>query len=321
MTLVLVVIHYIFEEHTQNHVDRAWTKFVTPRSWHKLSITGREKWAKATTAALLTYSDTQVITGIAILLAGYWQLSCGISVYHWHVISNLAWFSSVTHIATLTSLRKYFQRRPTLAYCRITAMGINLILLGAASLPANYNSFDMRGILLRVASVPANNNSFNIPGNFLAFPAKCFYGQQLEPEITFYYGPTLNVAMMTASLTFLVTSYIIRGIRISTICSKVSRKWLRVKPGNWVKKSHSEAIDHQARMKNPVRRKLWCFWKRQLTLSYVVFKALYEVGNSTLWEVCSFDTLIIHNFTIFDSTRLTLLIDSLAPRCFCLGDN
>ena len=302
MTLVLVVIHYIFEEHTQNHVDRAWTKFVTPRSWHKLSIKGREKWAKATTAALLTYSDTQVVTGIAILLAGYWQLSCGISVYHWRVISNLAWFSSVTHIATLTSLRKYFQRRPTLAYCRITAMGINLILLGVASPPANYGWFDM-------------------PGNFLAIPAKCFYGQQLEREISSYYNPGLNVAMITASLTFLVTSYIIRVIRISTLGSKVFHKWLRVKPGNWVKKSHSEAIDHQARMKNPVRRKLWCFWKRQLTLSYVVFKALYEVGNSTLWEVCSFDTLIIHNFTIFDSTRLTLLIDSLAPRCFCLGDN
>ena len=74
-------------------------------------------------------------------------------------------------------------------------------------------------------------------------------------------------------------------------------------------------------MQNPVRKKIWCFWKRQLTLFYVVFKALYEVGNSTLWEVCSFDTLIIHNFTTFDSTRLTLLIDFLAPYRFCLGDN
>ena len=275
MTLVLVVIHYIFEEqHTQNHVDRAWKKFITPKSWRELSTTSREKWTKATTSALLTYSDPQVITGIAILLAGYWQLSCGISVYHWRVISNLAWFSSVTHIATLTSLRKYFQRRPTLAYCRITAMGINLILLGVASPPANYF------------------NTFDTPGHFYAIPAKCFYEQQLELGITYSdlaYPPALNIrlniAMMTASLTFLVTSYTIRVIRISTVCSRVTHKWLRVKPGNWVKKSHSEAIDHQARMQNPVRRKLWCFWKRQLTLSYVVFKALYEVGNSTLWEV------------------------------------
>lgn len=301
MTLGLVVIHYIFEEHTQNHVDRAWMKFVTPKSWRKLSLTGRKKWTKATTAALLTYSDTQVITGIAILLAGYWQLSCGISVYHWKVICDLAWFSSVTHIATLTSLREYFQQRPTLAYCRTAAMGINLILLGIASGPGSYN-------------YPMHNPP-HPQGRFYALPAKCFYERQHSGDFE------LNEATMTVSLTFLVTSYTIRAIRISAICSRVAHKWLRVKPGNWVKKSHSKAIDNQARMQNPLRRKLWCFWKRMLTLSYVVFKALYEVGNSTLWEVCSFYTLIIHNFTIFDTTRLTLLIDSLAPRCFCLGDN
>lgn len=130
MTLVLVVIQYIFEQqHTRNLVDRAWIKLIALKSWRELSITRQEKWTQATTSALLTYSDTQVITGIAILLAEYWQLSCGISVYHWEVIANLAWFSSVTRIATLTSWRGYFQRRPTLAYCRITAMGINLILL------------------------------------------------------------------------------------------------------------------------------------------------------------------------------------------------
>ena len=219
MTLILVVIHYIFEEqHTQNHVDCARIKFVTPKSWRKLSITGPAKWTKATTAALLTYSDTQVITGIAILLAGYWQTSCGISVYHWEVITNLAWFSSVTHIATLTSLREYFQRRSTLAYCHITAMGINLILLGVASPPANYHTW-----------IDKPSQSYHSYG----LPAKCFYEQQPGP---IYYHENLNVAMMTASLTFLVTSYTMRVIRISTICSRVTHKWFRVKPGNWVQK-------------------------------------------------------------------------------------
>ena len=37
----------------------------------------------------------EVITSIAILLAGYLQLSSGISVYQWRVVSNLAWFSSL----------------------------------------------------------------------------------------------------------------------------------------------------------------------------------------------------------------------------------
>ena len=210
---------------------------------------------------------------LAQVLQYYWQLSYGISVYHWELINTLVWFSSVTHIATLPSLREYFQRRPTLAYCRITAIGMNLILLGVASPPANYHTW------------------VDKPSQCYGLLASCFYEQQPGP---IYYHQSLKVAMMTASLTFLVTSYTMRVIRISTICSRITHKWFRVKPGNWVKKSYSEAIDHQARMQNPVRKKLWCFWKRQLTLFYVVFKALYEVGNSTVWEVCSFDTLIIY---------------------------
>lgn len=297
MTLILVVIHYIFEDHTQNHVDRAWIKFVIPKSWRKLGTTGWKKWTKAATAALLTYSDTQVITGIAVLLAGYWQLQCGISVYHWKVISNLAWFSSVTHIATLTSLRKYFQQRSTLAYCRTTAMGINLILLGIASGPAN---FDDGTIWDRYSVHP--------------FPAKCLYKQQ------YFRYFVLNIPILGATLTFLVVSYTIKVIRISTTCSRITRKWLKDKPGDWLKKNHSKAIDNQARMQNPVRRRLWCFWKRLLTLSYVVLKALHEVGNSMLWEVCPFCILIIHNFTISNFTKLTLPEDSLAPRSFLLGD-
>lgn len=268
MTLVLVVTHSIVEQpHTQNLVDRAWIDFITPKSWRELSIPVREKWTKATTSALLIYSDTQVITGIAILLVGYLQLPCGISIYHWQVIANLAWFSSVTHIATLSSLREYFQQRPTLAYCRITAMGITLVLLGIASGPANYS------------------NPFCTREKFYALPAKCF--SEKQPEFLLYKSE-FNYLMITASLALLVTSYAIRVIRISATCSRVTHKWLRVKPGNWVKNSHSEAVDHQARMQDPVRRKLWCLWKRQLTLSYVVFKALYEAGDSMLWEVCSF---------------------------------
>lgn len=290
MTLILVVIHYIFEDHTQNHVDRAWIQFVIPKSWRKLGTTGWNQWTKAATAALLTYSDTQVITGIAILLAGYWQLRCGILLYHWKVISNLAWFSSVTHIATLTSLRKYFQQRLTLAYFRTTAMAINLILLGIASGPANL----IKG---RV--------SIRDEGNPDLRPVKCFYEMGFN-EMDYVQNLQLNGPILIASLTFLVVSYTIRVIRISTTCSRITRKWLKDKPGDWLKKNHSKAIDNQAKMQNPVQRRLWCFWKRLLTLSYVVLKALCEVGNSMLWEVCSF-VYWLYTTSLFPSLFLILL--------------
>ena len=286
MTLVLVVIHYIFEEHhTENLVDRAWIEFITPKSFSEISIPARKKWIKATTSALLTYSDLQAITGIAILLAGYLQLPNGIQVYHWQVLTNLAWFSSVTHIATLTSLRGYFKKRRKLAYCRITAMGINLILLGVASGPANYKSYTTR---------------------FYAFPAKCLY-QQLDGRSASLVQPTI-----AASLLFMITSYTIRAIRISVTCSKVTHELLRVKPGNWLKRNHSKAADRQTMSQNAAQKILWCFWKRQLTLSYVVFKALCEAGDSMLWEVCSSDKPYATSFSLLYQADL-INSDNLAP--------
>ena len=135
MTLVLVIIYYLFLEwhHTENLVDQAWIKFVTPKSWRNLSLQSRKNCSLVIRSALLTYTDSQIITGIAILLAGYCQLACGISVYHWQVVVNLAWFSSLTHVASLAVLRKYFRKRPVLVNCRLAAMGINLVLVGVAS--------------------------------------------------------------------------------------------------------------------------------------------------------------------------------------------
>ena len=289
MTLVLVVIHYIFEEHhTENLVDRAWIEFITPKSFSEISIPARKKWIKATTSALLTYSDLQAITGIAILLAGYLQLPNGIQVYHWQVLTNLAWFSSVTHIATLTSLRVYFKKRPKLAYCRITAMGINLMLLGVASGPANYQSDTTR---------------------FYAFPAKCLY-QQLHGRSE--YMPELNYLTLAVFLVFLVTSYTIRVIRISVTCSRVTHELLRVKLGNWMKRNHSKAANCQAMSQDAAQRKLWCLWKQQLTLLYVIFKALCEAGDSMLWEVCSFDKPYATSFCLLYQADL-MNADNLAP--------
>ena len=46
---------------------------------------------------LLAMSDLQIISGFAILLSWFLQLSCGLPAFNWAVISNLAWFQS-SHI-------------------------------------------------------------------------------------------------------------------------------------------------------------------------------------------------------------------------------
>lgn len=281
MTLVLVIIYYLLLEwhHTENLVDKAWIKFVTPKSWRNLSLQSRKNWTLVIKSALLTYTDSQIITGIAILLAGYCQLSCGISVYHWQVVVNLAWFSSLTHVASLAVLRKYFRERPVLVYCRLAAMGINLVLLGVASGPANYNAPSYK-----ILDIPTVKNAHS-EARFYAFPAKCFY--QYNDK-----GFEFNYVMITTSLGFLIISYIARVIQILTPLSELTDKWLRHKLGTWLKNKHQSAANFSdPTQKYSGQRKFLCFWKESLWLFYFLLKALYEVGHSMLWEVCIFETV------------------------------
>ena len=75
-----------------------------------------------------------------ILLCGYIQLASGISSYHWQVVVDLAWFSSLSHLATLTALREYFQKRNAMAVCRAACMGVVLMMLAIALGPAGWIS-------------------------------------------------------------------------------------------------------------------------------------------------------------------------------------
>lgn len=79
---------------------------------------------------MLILSDQQLITGISILVSGYSQVSCLLQAYHCLLTVDLAWFSSITHLTTLTILCHYFQERPALRLWRVCCVGITAIMLG-----------------------------------------------------------------------------------------------------------------------------------------------------------------------------------------------
>jgi hypothetical protein len=91
-----------------------------PSSW------SREQKVEALTRFILTLSDQQIVTGLAILIGAMANI-CRLSSYEFGVVVSLAWFSSATHIATLDVLQEYFRRQYILYICRAIAM---VILLG-----------------------------------------------------------------------------------------------------------------------------------------------------------------------------------------------
>lgn len=70
---------------------------------------------------VLSLSDQQLASGVAILSIGYIQ-HCSLSSYHFFVIVALAWFSSTTHLSTLSVLQYQLNRNAVLKYTRIIGM-------------------------------------------------------------------------------------------------------------------------------------------------------------------------------------------------------
>lgn len=79
-----------------------------------------------------------------MLAAGFWT-HCSISVYHFSLVNDLAWFSATVHFITLGTLQDYLLARPTLRDWRV-ALIISMALLLAAStvMEGHYQWYDSR---------------------------------------------------------------------------------------------------------------------------------------------------------------------------------
>jgi hypothetical protein len=93
ITLMIVIMHYVFDPYeTSNSVDRVvidgagklWKALISDRP------EDLDKWSKAIEAAVLMFSDEQLVTGIGILVSGYTQINCALSTYHWQIVDYLA---------------------------------------------------------------------------------------------------------------------------------------------------------------------------------------------------------------------------------------
>lgn len=100
-----------------------------------VDLAWQRRFEYAMEKSVLILSDTQLVTGLAILIAGYSQLDCGISSYHWQIMVYVAWFSSFTFLSAMAFLEGYFQTNNNLRSIRIFFMCILGGLMVAALLP------------------------------------------------------------------------------------------------------------------------------------------------------------------------------------------
>ena len=100
----------------------------------------RERRSKGLERFILALSDQQLVTGMAVLIAGFFD-PCSRSLYHFNIIAALGWFSSTCHLSTLSVLRIYLIEHPRVRDWRVVAMILIFFMLFIAQI-FSFSSWD-----------------------------------------------------------------------------------------------------------------------------------------------------------------------------------
>jgi hypothetical protein len=217
--------------------------------------------------SVLILSDTQLVTGLGILAAGYSQLQCGISAYHWQIMVFVAWFASFSFLSAMTFLEGYFQTNNNMRLIRVGFMVILASLLIAALLPTgsrNWLNMFQQG-----------------EGYYPSLSTACFYKQLSMNTFVTNSGP--KIWSMVFSVFVVAVSYLHCGIRLYDPGAQISHKYLRALPGRRIKEA-LHFLEKKA-MRNGLRA--W-FWHVLYLTFYAVFvcsRAFYDISGSMLLEV------------------------------------
>ncbi|KAI4266828.1 MAG: hypothetical protein L6R38_008522 [Xanthoria sp. 2 TBL-2021] len=263
VTLLLVTVYFLMgcvEKKLLNEIDRMVLTKISPRkrvrSVQHLELTLRR--------IVLMFSDQQVVTGIALLAGGYAQLSSGIDSYHRQMLVYLAWFSSLTHLTTLTVLRQYFQENHNARLWRSVLMLITVILLGAALLPT--------GDILWLEA----DQSVTI----LA-PALCYFrrlGSRIFDD-RFEVSSRTGVSM-AISLVVLISGYITRIAKLSVKAGSSTRHYLRHIPSRSIRTIRGVVLKRLNEPAPGFRKIHWIVAYIALETSYIWVKAFFDVYES-----------------------------------------
>ena len=278
LTIFIVLCYYVLDcipfddgqgaKRSPNRVDDSFLTFVW--KWKKARPHMTEGRKKALETGVLMYSDLQILTSISILLAGFSQLRCGISSYHWQIMVYSSWFASVTHLTTLTAMRHYFGKDNANA----RTMRVFLMLCTSA--------------LLTVALVPTGSPAWlylwPTDSQSVGVPAICFFTHTFDELNVRAYGyrkpRTTAPQTLSFALTIIVlwSSFAARLFKLYPSWSDKAREILRTWPGDRLKALIKWSLSSKSAGKITMVHDI-------LSVQLVLFRACFDFYDSMLWEV------------------------------------
>lgn len=218
---------------------------------HANSRNEDSRWRDIFESVTLSFSDQQLVTGLAILVAGYYEMfNNNLSVYHWNIVVYLAWMSSGVHISTLTLLKDVFNKQPTLRNIRVAGMLALLILLITAMWP------------LRRYYVTKE------------IPVRCLWGSR---SLNFR-QELLNYKFVNPEWTFSITTLLVAYVwKLSQLFSS-SRGWVR----RWLVARPQAATERLMRRALLSRRSKWLTRPAFFLLAYchIIAVVCIEMADS-----------------------------------------
>jgi hypothetical protein len=97
-----------------------------------------KRWRTILDRMILSLADQQLLTGLALMVAGYVKQAGNLQQAHFYLIVYMCCLSSSSHLASIITLRKYLEEHPTTSKLRIclvvvfaVALIVSIIVSGA----------------------------------------------------------------------------------------------------------------------------------------------------------------------------------------------
>ncbi|KAF2479645.1 hypothetical protein BDY17DRAFT_304332 [Neohortaea acidophila] len=236
------------------------------------------KWTNIIRDAIMTLADQQIVTGIAILVAGFAQIH-SLSIYLWQSVIYLAWMSSVVHLTSLTYLRYYLRERRALRVWRLAGMSALFCLLFAALYPTTGLDWECN-----VSSSLSNSHAKCLP---IQFPARCYWTRPPSrlQELANASGvcPGGNSVSLDGVVSYLLLgiTYLWKAVMLFDSAEKRVKRWSSISPLR-----ASEKLIKRIILGRPSRLRRLLY--PVTTSVYVITLAVFELAGSfagSLWII------------------------------------
>jgi len=163
LTISCLILKRDYNDEQLNKFDKKFRAWICRPLRQAYDNDAMDRWADRLYAVILSLSDSQLVTGIAMLASAVKLLNDGeVVVYNFNIVADLAWFSSNTHLLALLVIRTYsgsskkrvnntspvnnwavFTNSDVLRYTRLSLMVVLAVLLVYVSyLSGAYNLYD-----------------------------------------------------------------------------------------------------------------------------------------------------------------------------------